>query len=135
MIDELDVRKATRSDKIMDADGKIGEWQVPRELVTLATNSPIGGMIIFKIVGDTMAPTFNPTERVMIDTTDTRPTPGGVFLVWNGNGFGVKRVQYVPHSEPPRVRITADNPKYVSYECLLGEARIQGRVVGKWLFT
>jgi hypothetical protein len=38
----------------------------------------------------------------------------------------------LPHSEPPRVRISSDNGKYDAYERTLEEAYIQGRVIGQW---
>ena len=50
----------------------------------------------------------------------------------SGLGLVVKRCQVVPHSAPPRVRITSDNPKYDGYERTLTEAYIQGRVIGQW---
>jgi phage repressor protein C with HTH and peptisase S24 domain len=134
-IDELDVRAAAGPGQIIESEGKVGEWQFPRELVKIATNSPVERIKILTIVGDSMVPTYNPVEKVMVDTGDTRPTPPGIFVVWDGLGFVVKRVEYMAHSDPPRVRITSDNPKYAPYERVLGEAYIQGRVLGKWLWV
>lgn len=134
-IDELDVRVAAGPGQIIESEGKIGEWQLPSALVKVATNSPVERVKILTIIGDSMQPTYNPTERVMVDTGDLRPSPGGVFVVWDGLGFVVKRIEFLPHSEPPTVRIASDNPKYLTYERVLGEAYIQGRVIGKWLWT
>jgi phage repressor protein C with HTH and peptisase S24 domain len=134
-IDELDIRASAGSGHIIDSEHKIGEWQLPRELVKLATNSPAEQIKILSIVGDSMTPTYNPVDKVMVDTGDIQPSPPGVFVIWDGLGFVVKRVQYLPHSDPPRVRITSDNPKYEAYERILGEAYIQGRVIGKWLWV
>lgn len=134
-VDELDVRAAAGSGQLIESEAKIGEWQVPRELVKIATNSPLERIKILTIVGDSMAPTYGPLEKVMVDTGDTRPAPPGVFVLWEGLGFVVKRVEHIPHSEPPRIKISSDNPKYTTYERVLGEAYIQGRVIGKWLWT
>ena len=82
-----------------------------------------------------MTPTFNPLDRVMVDLSDQTPSPPGVFVIWDGLGLVVKRVEHLAHSDPPRVRITSDNPKYQPYERILGEAYIQGRVLGKWYWT
>ncbi|MGH7746171.1 MAG: S24 family peptidase, partial [Candidatus Dormibacteria bacterium] len=90
-------------------------------------------VIILPVKGDSMEPTLRPGQRVMVDTSDQRPSPSGLFVVWDGLGSVVKRIQYVPHSDPPRVRIISDNPAGGDpYERLLEEAYIQGRVVGSW---
>lgn len=134
-IDELDVRAAAGAGQVIESEGKIGEWQFPRALVQMATNSPVERIKILAIVGDSMVPTYNPSEKVMVDTGDIRPSPPGIFVVWDGLGFVVKRVEFLAHSDPPRVKITSDNPKYAAYERVLGEAYIQGRVLGKWLWV
>jgi phage repressor protein C with HTH and peptisase S24 domain len=134
-IDELDVRASAGAGQIIELEGKVAEWQIPQELIRAATNSPIEGIKIISVVGDSMEPSFRPLDRVMVDTADLRPTPPGVFVVWDGLGLVVKRIEYVAHSEPPRVRIASDNSKYQAYERILGEAYIPGRVLGKWLWT
>ena len=134
-VDEIDVRAAAGAGQLIESDAKIGEWQLPRELVKVATNSPLDRIKILTIVGDSMVPTYGPLEKVMVDMGDTRPAPPGVFVLWEGLGFVVKRVEHIPHSEPPRIKISSDNPKYSAYERILGEAYIQGRVIAKWLWT
>lgn len=134
-VDEIDVRAAAGAGQLIESEAKIGEWQLPRELVKVATNSPLDRIKILTIVGDSMVPTYGPLEKVMVDTGDTRPAPPGVFVLWEGLGFVVKRVEHIPHSEPPRIKISSDNPKYSAYERILGEAYIQGRVIAKWLWT
>ena len=134
-VEELDVRAAAGGGQMVDSEHRIGEWQLPRELVKIATNSPLERIKILTIVGDSMAPTYNPIEKIMVDTGDIRPSPPGVFVTWDGLGFVVKRVRYIEHSDPPRVVIASDNPKYPPYERVLGEAYIQGRVIGKWMWT
>lgn len=134
-IEELDVRGSAGGGAIVDdGDGRdpVHEWSIPAELIRSASYAPPDRIKIITVVGDSMEGTFRPFERVMVDTTDTVPTPPGIFVVYDGLGLVVKRVEYVPHSEPPTVRITSDNPRYSSYERILGEAYIQGRVLGRW---
>lgn len=135
IIDELDVRVSAGPGLIVESENKIGEWQLPRELIKTATASAPDRVKILSVVGDSMEPNFLPLERVMVDTADQRPTPPGVFVVWDGLGIVLKRIEFIPHSDPPRVRISSDNPKYEAYERVLGEAYIQGRVLGKWKWT
>lgn len=134
-IDELDIRGSAGSGSIIDEAGrppKIYEWRVPRELVRAATYATPDKLKIITVVGDSMEPTFRPYERIMVDTSDTIPSPPGIFAVYDGLGLVVKRVEHIAHSDPPRVRISSDNAHYAPYERILGEAYIQGRVLGRW---
>jgi phage repressor protein C with HTH and peptisase S24 domain len=54
----------------------------------------------------------------------SRIGPPGV----DGMGLVVKRLEHVPMSDPPRVRIISDNPHYTPYECTADEINIVGRV-------
>lgn len=134
-IDELDVRAAAGAGQLVTEETKVSEWHMPRDLLRAATQAPFEDVKIITIVGDSMQPTFNPTEKVLVDTDDKLPTPPGVFVIWDGLGLVAKRVEHIADSEPPTVRIMSDNPKYPPYERVIGEAHIQGRVIGKWLWT
>ena len=85
---------------------------------------------VVEVKGDSMMPTLKPGDMVMAALGDTAPTPGGLFLVDSGLGPIIQRVEYVPHSEPPRVRISFDNAAYSKRECALSEVAIVARVVG-----
>ena len=131
-IEELDVRASAGAGLIGGNEKVIAEWQVPSEVVRGYSTAPAEEMRIITVMGDSMEPTLQPGQRVLVDTGDRKPSPPGVFVVWDGLGLVIKRVQMVPHSEPPRVKITSDNAKYEPYERTLDEAYIQGRVIGQW---
>jgi hypothetical protein len=134
-IDEVDSEPSAGAGANVGDSEVLRTWVIPRNVVDIATESPLSRVKIVRIKGDSMVPMFNPLDRIMVDTGDTVPSPGGIFVVWDGLGFVVKRVQVVPHSDPLSVKITSDNPKYDPYQRVLGEAYIQGRVIGKWLWT
>ena len=73
-----------------------------------------------------------PTQRILVDAGDTKPSPPGIFVVWDGLGLVVRRVALLPDIDPARVKITSDNPKYDPSERTVDEAHIQGRVIGQW---
>ena len=79
-----------------------------------------------------MLGTLNPGEKVLVDFRDTVASPPGIFVVWDGLGLVLKRVEFLAQSDPPKVRITSDNARYQPYERILEEAYIQGRVIGSW---
>jgi phage repressor protein C with HTH and peptisase S24 domain len=131
-IPELDVRAAAGDGLVGGGEKVVDEWALPSGMVRHYSTAPASDLRIITVMGDSMEPTLQPGQRVLVDTGDRNPSPPGVFVVWDGLGLVVKRCQVVPHSEPPRVRITSDNPKYDAYERTLSEAYIQGRVIGQW---
>lgn len=133
-IDELDVRAGAGSLAGLTGEHEkvVAEWQVPSGIVRGYSTAPAADLRFITVMGDSMEPTLQPGQRVLVDTGDRQPSPPGVFVVWDGLGLVIKRVQMLPHSEPPRVKITSDNAKYDPYERTIEEAYIQGRVIGQW---
>jgi transcriptional regulator with XRE-family HTH domain len=131
-IEELDVRASAGSGLTDESARMVAAWQIPSEIVRGYTTAPAAELRIITVLGDSMEPTLLPGQRVLVDTADRRPSPPGVFVVWDGLGLVVKRVQLLPHTDPPRVKITSDNQNYEPYERTLDEAYIQGRVIGQW---
>src|SRR5262249_31752815 len=114
-IDELDVRASAGDGLAGDSEKIVAEWQLPSEVVRYYSSAPAEALRFITVLGDSMEPTLQPGQRVLVDTGDRIPTPPGIFVVWDGLGLVVKRVQALAHSEPMRVRITSDNPKYEGY--------------------
>ncbi len=131
-IQELDVRASAGDGLTGDNEKVVAEWSVPTDVVRFYSTAPSAELRIITVMGDSMEPTLQPGQRVLVDTGDRTPSPPGIFVVWDGLGLVVKRVQVLAHSEPTRVRITSDNAKYEPYERTLAEAYIQGRVIGQW---
>ena len=84
---------------------------------------------IITVDGDSMEPVLSSGDRILIDVSRTVPVPPGIFVIWDGMGLVAKRIEHVPHSEPPRVVLKSLNPEYDSYERLAEEIRVVGRAV------
>jgi phage repressor protein C with HTH and peptisase S24 domain len=128
---EVDIRGGNGSQREIET----GHWQLPGELIRSMTAAPLAALRIMTVHGDSMEPEFRPGQRVMVDTSDQMPSPPGVFVAWDGLATVLKRVEFVAHSDPPRVRFTSDNPRYQPYERALEDAHIRGRVIGRWTWT
>ncbi len=57
-------------------------------------------------------------DRILIDVSQRVPVPPGLFVIWDGMGLVAKRIEHVPHSDPPKVVINSVNLEYTSYERL-----------------
>ncbi|WP_412507298.1 XRE family transcriptional regulator [Roseovarius sp. SYSU LYC5161] len=83
---------------------------------------------VMGVQGDSMTPTLNEGDVVLVDMNRRSPIPSGVFVLHDGMGLVAKRLEHVPMSDPPRVRIISDNHQYSPYECTAEEVNIIGRV-------
>ncbi|MCA6305263.1 MAG: helix-turn-helix transcriptional regulator [Phenylobacterium sp.] len=138
-IPELDVRAAAGDGALDDAvgDGEhvVASWSMPAAILRAQTTAPRDRMRIITVYGDSMAPDFNPGDRILVDTDDRRPSPPGVFAIWDGIGLVIKRVEYVINSSPAAVRLISRNPQYEPRSLSLADLDIRGRVIGRWQWT
>ena len=111
------------------ADDVKGNWFLPSEYLRSELSVSPAAARIIEVQGDSMTPTLHSGDRVMIDTNDQRPSPPGIFALWDGIGVVVKRLEHVPNSDPPLLRISSDNEKHCEYQRTFEEVNIIGRVI------
>lgn len=105
-------------------------WHFPTAYVREELRAPMERLKIFETQGDSMQPTINPGERVVIDTSHRVPTPDGVYAIraqWGD--LEVKRLQALRKGKPPRILIISDNQAHVDLEVGVDEIEIVGRVI------
>jgi phage repressor protein C with HTH and peptisase S24 domain len=83
---------------------------------------------IMHVEGDSMLPTLHHGDIVLVDLARRAPTPPGIFVLHDGMGLVAKRLDHIPNTDPPRVRIISDNPLYSPYEGTAEEVNIIGRI-------
>jgi phage repressor protein C with HTH and peptisase S24 domain len=105
-----------------------GNWEFPPDYVHELKIKPTTAKII-EVLGDSMEPTLRSGDRVLVDMADRCPSPPGVFALWDGFGIVVKRIEHLLRSDPPRLRITSDNPHHTTYDLTSDEVNIIGRIV------
>ncbi len=90
---------------------------------------------LFEIEDDAMQPGLSPRDLVMVDTQHTKPSPPGLFLIFDQFQMLVRRVELVSDDTSTRLHISCDNSKYNSYERGLTNLDIIGRVIwmSKWV--
>ena len=83
---------------------------------------------IMHVEGDSMMPTLQNDDIVLVDTGRRIPSPPGIFVLHDGMGLVAKRLEHIPHSDPPMVKIISDNNRYTPYQCTADEVNIVGRI-------
>lgn len=112
-------------------DDTRGVWQFPADyLVTELKVDPRRSFLV-EVKGDSMSPTTEPGDRVLINMVDRTPSPGGLFALWDGMAVVLKRLEHIPNTDPVQLKIISDNPRHGTYERTIDEVQIIGRAA--WL--
>jgi hypothetical protein len=129
-IEEIDLKTATNlKDKAIKP---ITIWNLPSSFLQGYSAASSKELRIVTVVGDSMEPTLRAGQRLLIDIADRMPNPPGIFVIRDGQGLAINRVQIVPQTEPVRIKISCENSKYEAHENTLENADIQGRAIGQW---
>lgn len=129
-ISEIDVRASAGPGAVHDGLEESKEtWLFPDPVIRHEFRANPNDLHIITIEGDSMEPLLSTGDRILIDTSQRVPVPPGIFVIWDGMGLVAKRVEHVPHSEPPKVVIKSVNPEYQTYERGAEEVNIIGRVI------
>lgn len=105
----------------------VDTWKIPERVLRRRLGASLVSVHIVECEGDSMEPRINDGDFVFIDTSRRIPSPPGIFAVHDGFGQTLKHLELVPNSEPPKVVLVPENPKYTRYERSLDEVSIIGR--------
>jgi len=103
-------------------------WRLPSQFVERDIHANPSDIEIYTVSSDTMVPTLNIGDRVVINVRLRQPSPAGIFLIEEGDAAICMRLQMIGAQ---LVRVSADNAHYVAYESKLAELRVRGRVVAR----
>jgi hypothetical protein len=115
-------------------------WRIPESYLRGELRVDAARALIIEVTGDSgydpshpHAPgSVFPGDRVIVDARDTRPSPPGPFLVYDGTGLVVKLCEPVHGSDPPSIRLLSRNPTYTPYTIAMDDGHvIVGRVRGR----
>lgn len=138
VVKEIDGRASAGAGALVEYDDTLASWGFPELWVNSELRARPDDLRIITIEGDSGVsdpPVWNdlmPGDKVVIHTRDTTPSPPGYFLVHDGFGLVAKRVSIQHGKSEPTILLTSNNKAYAPYELTADEARIVGRVVGRW---
>ena len=99
-----------------------------RWLKTLTPSTP-SNLSIVRVEGDSMAPTLNAGDDILVDLGDSADRlRDGIYVLRIDDALVVKRIALNPIAR--RVTVQSDNPAYPDWpDCSLGEINCIGRVI------
>lgn len=86
-------------------------------------------LVVVEVEGDSMEPKLFSGDRVMINQSDQDVNRPGIFAIWDTSALVVKRIEKIPASDPPMLRLISDNPNHSKYDVLAEDTKIIGRIV------
>ncbi len=106
-------------------------WFLPDGMIRHEGGASPGAIRALRVRGDSMEPELSEGDRLLVDTARRVPETGEMFVLWDGAGLVVKRVERLPAGDdaPPRLRLKSANPGYDDYTCLADEVHIVGKVL------
>lgn len=115
-------------------DGQIDlQFGEARLLPTRLIEQKLGGQgadfVVTATSGNQMDPLIPKDSTILVDRRKVSAGEPGPYLVWDGTHTIVQWVQPVPHSQPPKVRLSSENQRFAAYELPLDDIQVIGRVV------
>lgn len=104
------------------------EWVVPHSV--LGVNP--AHVFALSVDGTSMEPGLS-TDDIVFVAPFGRVKSGEIYVIDDGDGPMVKRLHIDRNEEPPRLRITSDNPSVPDFWRPLEAVRIIGQVIGKFV--
>lgn len=102
----------------------IGTFKLPIEKFRAITSSNPSNCKMLQVSGDSMQPTINDGDFVIVDTSNIE-IGDGIYLIRNLSGLVVKRIQV----KFDNIAVLSDNPLYQPVSASMGELQIIGRVI------
>src|SRR5262245_42565935 len=94
---------ATYTIKPLDGDGGFrdgqtppADWVIPASILSSRTSAPADKIRIFQVRENVMEPDFRNGEYVLVDISDKKPAPPGIFIVSDGFGNMLRQCEYTP---------------------------------------
>ena len=115
------------------ADEHIDErarWFLPDGMIRYEGGAAPDAVRVLRVRGVSMEPELSEGDRLLVDASRKIAASGEMFVLWDGTGLVVKRVEYVnePDGEP-LLRLKSANPNYDDYTVPAQDAHIVGKVL------
>ena len=121
------VTKTKRGKSVLSEDNARDPYFFRRSWLQERLHAKTDDLKLVYVQGDSMEPSLSHNDMVLVDTAKTQPSPPGLFVMFDGVGLIVKRLEMAGGIGV--VRIASDNPQYPPYEHALDEIQIIGRIV------
>ncbi len=104
-------------------------WGFPAGWVARELEARPEALRVVAVRGGGMEPDLAPGDRLLVDTDLRRPSPPGLFVLFDGAGLAFRRLELLPGREPPAVRARTPGADGREEEVAADALRVVGRAV------
>lgn len=127
-IPEFNVHVSAGGGALIEEEQQIARWPFLPEYIENYLGLVQAKLTIVEVRGDSMEPTLAHGDKILVNMSDTQISHPGIFVLWDGGGTVVKRLdKRVGNDET--VTLISDNPIHDRYEVPLEDINVVGRVV------
>lgn len=111
------------------------DWVIPASVLSGKSNAAPEKVKVFQITDHLMEPAFKKGEYVLVDLSQTVPSPPGYFIVSDGYGHFARQCEMIMEKNAENVRVSAKDKGFSPQVLRLDELDIVGRVIARlrWL--
>ena len=124
----LDVVASAGPGTTVGEEGVVEHMAFRKDWLSRVTSAPLAKLRVIEADGDSMLPTIQAGDHMLIDMQQKNPRRDGIYVIDWDDLLNVKRVTADPTTQT--ISISSDNPAYLSKSGVSPEAvRVVGRVV------
>ncbi len=128
MVPEFDVHVSAGGGALVVEEAEIGRWPFNPEYLSNFLGLARANLAIVEVRGDSMEPTLISGDRVLVNMSDRQISQSGIFVLFDGGGTVVKRVDK-RIGDDETVTLISDNPIHDRYQVDVDQLNVVGRVV------
>ena len=106
----------------------IGAWAIPSNYMQSNFSSHDDAIVLFQTDQTFDEERIARGDLIFLDRSDIKPSPGGLFLYWDGLGMSLARIYAFPN--PRQALVTVTHSGHSQHTLKVDEVRIFGRVIG-----
>lgn len=127
-INEYDVTVSAGNGAFVDSENVKSQWPFHKDYLVGYLGLKNANVVLLEVAGDSMEPTLSTGDRVMVNTNDVQISQPGIFVVYDGYGTVIKRVERILNGEGG-MRLISDNQRHTTYEVNDSSVKVIGRVI------
>ena len=105
-------------------------WFLPEGMIRYEGGAAPDAIRVLRVRGVSMQPELSDGDRLLVDTSRRVPATGEMFVLWDGGGLVVKRVEAMMGThEEAALRLKSTNPDYGDYTVPACDVHIVGKVL------
>lgn len=128
LIPEFGVHVSAGGGALVNEESETAKWPFNPDYVSNVLGMANANLAIVEVRGDSMEPTLMSGDRVMVNMSDKQISQSGIFVIYDGDGTVVKRVDK-RIGDDETVTIISDNTIHERYQVPISYLNVIGRVV------